>query len=248
MPVSKSAKSGVVDCHSRMPFVRAYRRERQEMLFDVHNRAFAQFGGSCERGIYDNLKTAVDAIGKGHERKLNQRFLQMCSHHLVKLVVCTPAAGWEKGRVEKKIQDLRQVLFTPQRSFEHLEECNQWLLDQCIHYAKTHAHPEFTQRMMYEVFECEQPTVFVMLQLCLRCTLTHQRIETAQLSQFFTPMQLAQQGTRRVVLKHDAGDQGIEHRFYWKIIASVAAPGFQCSDHIRAGQGVKNQFQALQIR
>ena len=146
----------MVLCHSRMPFLRAYRRERQEMLFDVHNRAFAQFGGSCERGIYDNLKTAVDAIGKGRERKLNQRFLQMCSHHLVKPVACTPAAGWEKGRVEKQVQDLRRVLFTPQRSFEHLEECNQWLLDQCIHYAKTHAHPEFSPRKIFEVFECER--------------------------------------------------------------------------------------------
>ena len=143
-------------CYSRMPYVRAYRRESQEMMFDVHNRAFAHFGGCCERGIYDNLKTAVDRIGKGRERKFNRRFLQMCSHHLVKPVACTPAAGWEKGRVEKQVQDLRRVLFTPQRSFEHLEECNQWLSDQCIHHAKTHAHPEFPQRKIFEVFECER--------------------------------------------------------------------------------------------
>ena len=143
-------------CYSRMPYVRAYRRESQEMMFDVHNRAFAHFGGACERGIYDNLKTAVDRIGKGRERKINRRFLQMCSHHLVKPVACTPAAGWEKGRVEKQVQDLRRVLFTPQRSFEHLEECNQWLSDQCVHHAKTHAHPEFPQRKIFEVFECER--------------------------------------------------------------------------------------------
>ena len=30
-------------CYSRMPYVRAYRRESQEMMFDVHNRAFAHF-------------------------------------------------------------------------------------------------------------------------------------------------------------------------------------------------------------
>ena len=64
--------------------------------------------------------------------------------------------GWEKGRVEKQVQDLRRVLFTPQRSFEHLEECNQWLSDQCIHHAKTHAHPEFPQRKIFEVFESER--------------------------------------------------------------------------------------------
>jgi transposase len=30
-------------CHSRMLFVRAYPRETQEMVFDVHDRAFALF-------------------------------------------------------------------------------------------------------------------------------------------------------------------------------------------------------------
>jgi len=30
-------------CHSRMPFVRAYPRENQEMVFDAHDRAFAFF-------------------------------------------------------------------------------------------------------------------------------------------------------------------------------------------------------------
>ena len=54
-------------CHSRMLFVRAYPRETQEMVFDAHDRAFAFFKGTCTRGIYDNMKTAVDTIlvGKG---------------------------------------------------------------------------------------------------------------------------------------------------------------------------------------
>ncbi len=41
-------------CHSRMPFVRAYPRETQEMVFDAHDRAFAFFKGACTRGIYDS--------------------------------------------------------------------------------------------------------------------------------------------------------------------------------------------------
>jgi transposase len=49
-------------CHSRMLFVRAYPRESQEMVLDAHDRAFAFFKGACTRGIYDNMKTAVDAI------------------------------------------------------------------------------------------------------------------------------------------------------------------------------------------
>lgn len=84
-------------CHSRMPFVRAYPRESQEMVFDAHDRAFAFFKGACTRGIYDNMKTAVDAVFVGKERAYNRRFLQMCAHYLVEPVACTPAAGWEKG-------------------------------------------------------------------------------------------------------------------------------------------------------
>ena len=57
-------------CHSRMLFVRAYPRESQEMVFDAHDRAFAFFRGACTRGIYDNMKTAVDAILVGKDAGL----------------------------------------------------------------------------------------------------------------------------------------------------------------------------------
>src|ERR1700728_4309086 len=54
-------------CHSRMLFVRAYPRETQGGVFDAHDRAVALFKGACGRGIYDNMKTAVETIfvGKG---------------------------------------------------------------------------------------------------------------------------------------------------------------------------------------
>jgi transposase len=79
-------------CHSRMLFVRAYPRETQEMVFDAHERAFALFNGACRRGIYDNMKTAMETIFVGKGRLYNRRFLQMCSHYLVdpprKLMEC----------------------------------------------------------------------------------------------------------------------------------------------------------------
>src|SRR6202790_4369200 len=84
--------------HSRMPFVRVYFRETQELVFDAHDKAFRFYGGVCRRGIYDNMKTAVEAIFVGKARRYNLRFLQMCSHHLIEPVACTPASGWEKGQ------------------------------------------------------------------------------------------------------------------------------------------------------
>ncbi len=95
-------------CHSRMMLARAYPRETQEMVFDAHERAFAFFKGACTRGIYDNMKTAVETIFIGKDRQYNRRFLQMCSHHLVEPVACTPASGWEKGQVENQVGLVRE--------------------------------------------------------------------------------------------------------------------------------------------
>jgi transposase len=64
--------------------VRAYPRETQEMVFDAHDRAFALFKGACQRGIYDNMTTAVETIFVGKSRLYNRRFLQMCSHYLIR--------------------------------------------------------------------------------------------------------------------------------------------------------------------
>src|SRR6202142_2226195 len=144
-------------CHSRMLFVRAYPRETQEMVFDAHVRAFAFFKGACGRGIYDNMKTAVETIFVGKGRLYNRRFLQMCSHYLVDPVACTPASGWEKGQVENQVGLVRQRFFTPRLRFKNLDELNAWLLDKCIAYAKVHPHPEFTDRTIWEVFEAERP-------------------------------------------------------------------------------------------
>ena len=144
-------------CHSRMLFVRAYPRETQEMVFDAHDRAFAFFKGACRRGIYDNMKTAVDTVFIGKDRLYNRRFLQMCSHYLIDPVACTPAAGWEKGQVENQVGLVRERFFIPRLRVKSYDELNAWLLDQCIAYAKAHRHPELSEQTIWEVFEAERP-------------------------------------------------------------------------------------------
>ena len=144
-------------CHSRMMLVRAYPRETQEMVFDAHERAFALFRGACSRGIYDNMKTAVETIFIGKDRQYNRRFLQMCSHHLVEPVACTPASGWEKGQVENQVGLVRERFFTPRLRVKSYDELNAWLMDKCIAWAKAHAHPELLGRTIWEVFEEERP-------------------------------------------------------------------------------------------
>jgi transposase len=112
-------------CHSRMMLARAYPRETQETVFDAHERAFAFFRGACARGIYDNMKAAVETIFIGKDRQYNRRFLQMCSHHLVEPVACTSEVANLKVsdidsqrmtlRVEQgKGQQDRYVMLSPQ--------------------------------------------------------------------------------------------------------------------------------------
>jgi len=146
-------------CHSRMLFVRAYPRETQEMVFDAHDKAFAFFRGTCRRGIYDNMRTAVDAVFVGRDRAFNRRFLQMCSHYLVEPTACTPASGWEKGQVENQVHVVRERFFKPRLRFAGFAEMNAWLLDRCVGYARAHPHPERRDSAVWEMFEAERPSL-----------------------------------------------------------------------------------------
>jgi transposase len=118
--------------HSRAFFLRAYPLQTHEMLFDAHIHAFRVLGGVPRRGIYDNMKTAVDRVGVGKARQVNARFSAMVSHYLFDAEFCNPAAGWEKGQVEKNVQDARHRLWLPIPSLPNLAVLNDWLEERCI--------------------------------------------------------------------------------------------------------------------
>ena len=117
--------------HSRAFILRAYLLQTHEMLFDAHNHAFRVLGGVPRRGIYDNMRTAVDKVGRGKERNVNTRFLTMVSHYLFEAEFCNPAAGWEKGQVEKNVQDARHRLWQPTPQAESLDALNLRLEQRC---------------------------------------------------------------------------------------------------------------------
>ena len=144
-------------CDSRMQLVQIFPRESQEMVFEAHERAFRFFGGVCRRGIYDNMKTAVSMVFVGKERAYNRRFLELCSHHLVEPVACTPGAGWEKGQVERQVGDVRGRLFVPIPRGRSYAEINAWLMDRCIEDAKKRPHPTIEGKTVWQVFEEERP-------------------------------------------------------------------------------------------
>ncbi len=118
--------------HSRAFIVRAYPLQTHEMLFDALTQAFRVLGGVPRRGIFDNMKTAVDRIGTGKARQVNARFAALASHYLFETDFCNPASGWEKGQVEKNVQDARRRLWQPMPSFPDIDALNAWLERQCV--------------------------------------------------------------------------------------------------------------------
>lgn len=116
---------------SRAFMLRAYPQQTHEMLFDAHNHAFRVLGGVPQRGIYDNMRTAVDKIGRGKQRQVNVRFSAMVSHFVFEAEFCNPASGWEKGQIEKNVQDARHRLWQPMPNFPSLAALNDWLEARC---------------------------------------------------------------------------------------------------------------------
>jgi transposase len=143
-------------CFSRMRCLVAYPRETQEMVFDAHDEAFKFFGGTCTRGIYDNMKTAVDTVYVRKARKFNRRFEEMCLHYLIEPVACSPGAGWEKGQVENQVSNSRQRFFVPRLHVESFQELNAHLRTRCLEEAKRLRHPEFPDETVLQVFQRER--------------------------------------------------------------------------------------------
>jgi transposase len=143
---------------SRAFWMVAYPGQSHEMLFDAHARCFAALGGVPRRGIYDNMKTAVDKVERGKERIINARFHAMCGHYLFEPEFCNPAAGWEKGIVEKNVQDRRRQIWqaATERRWATLDELNDWVGEQCRAAWAKMAHPEWPELTIAELLQDEQ--------------------------------------------------------------------------------------------
>ena len=151
-------------CASRAFWLVAYPSQGHEMLFDAHTRSFAALGGVARRGIYDNMKTAVDKVKKGKGRTVNARFAVMCAHYLFDADFCNVASGWEKGVVEKNVQDSRRRIWidAQTRKWRTFEELNAWLGERCRALWQEIRHPEYKQFSVAEMLEQERTELMPM--------------------------------------------------------------------------------------
>ena len=157
-------------CASRAFWLVAYPSQGHEMLFDAHTRSFAALGGVARRGICDNMKTAVDKVprGKGGQggkgRIVNARFAVMCAHYLFDADFCNVASGWEKGVVEKNVQDSRRRIWleAQQQKFGSFAELNVWLGARCRSLWEEVRHPEYKAFSVAEMLEQERAELMPM--------------------------------------------------------------------------------------
>ena len=143
---------------SRAFLMVAYYTQSHEMLFDAHARAFEVFGGIPRRGIYDNMRTAVDKVGAGKQRSVNARFESMTGHYLFEAEFCNRAAGWEKGIVEKNVQDRRRGIWREiaERRWDDLDALNSWVQQACLNTWHETKHPEWPELTVADVWQDEQ--------------------------------------------------------------------------------------------
>ena len=153
-------------CASRAFWLVAYPSQGHEMLFDAHTRSFSALGGVARRGIYDNMKTAVDKVSKGKGRVVNARFAAMCSHYLFDPDFCNVASGWEKGVVEKNVQDSRRRIWieAATRRFGSFAELNAGLGERCRSVWADTQHAEHKQFSVAEMLELERDHLMSMPQ------------------------------------------------------------------------------------
>lgn len=141
--------------HSRALYLEFFFDQTLENFMRGHVHAFANWGHSPRRILYDNLKSAVlDRWGAA--TRFHPRLLELAAHYHFQPVACAPARGNEKGRVERAIQYVRDSFFAA-RPFTTLEDFNRQALVWRDQIAHRRPWPGGPGRTVAEVFEEERP-------------------------------------------------------------------------------------------
>ncbi len=118
-------------CYSKATFVYPYEKADLASFLDGHVRAFEYFGGMPRRIAYDNLKCAVIYVGKGQNRRLTKRFLELRAWYLFETRFCNVAKGNEKGDVENACKRSERRYLSPVPHVDSLTQLATKLFDDC---------------------------------------------------------------------------------------------------------------------
>jgi len=110
---------------SRAVFARFYVDQSTATFLAAHVAAFAVFGGVPRTILYDNLKSVV-LEREGDLVRFHPRILELAGYYHFAPKPCAVARGNEKGRVERRIRDVRESFFAA-RTFHSREDLNDQL-------------------------------------------------------------------------------------------------------------------------
>src|SRR5208282_4914496 len=109
----------------------AYYHATQQAFLEAHELAFSYFGGVFRCLRYDNLKSAVKKILRGHQREETERLIAFRSHWGFQTEFCNPARGNGKGGVEGEVSYFRRNHKVPVPKVKDLAELNEYLRACC---------------------------------------------------------------------------------------------------------------------
>lgn len=144
--------------HSRHAFRKTVWKSSKQTWCELHEEAFAYFGGAPATIRLDNLKEGV-LDPDIYDPQLNTLYAAMLAHYGVTALPCRPYHPDQKGKVESAVGHTQRTALTGKR-FESLEEQNAYLLHWNERWAATRIHGT-TKRQVREMFEAERP--FLML-------------------------------------------------------------------------------------
>jgi len=149
-------------CYSKATFVYPYERANLESFLDGHVRAFEYFGGAPRRIAYDNLKCAVIYVGRGQDRRLTKRFLELRAWYLFETRFCNVAKGNEKGDVENACKRSERTYLSPVPQVESLGQLASKLFDDCQNDLRRPGPKVHGGKTVGELFDEEKPCLLAL--------------------------------------------------------------------------------------
>lgn len=140
---------------SRATFARFTLDQTLESFLRCHVEAFARLGGIPRTILYDNLKSVV-LERQGDLFRFHNRILELAGHYHFAPKPVAVARGNEKGRVERRIRDLRESFFAA-RTFGSLADLNRQLDTWLEHVAHQRRVPGDAEKRVSEALDEERP-------------------------------------------------------------------------------------------
>lgn len=159
----------MVLCWSRATFARFTLDQTLESFMRCHVEAFESFRGVPRECLYDNLKSVV-LERQGALIRFHPQILQLAGHYHFAPKPVGVARGNEKGRVERRIRDLRESFFAARR-FSGIDDLNRQLDQWVERVAHARNVPGDDTRSVARALEEERPRLLGLPAHPLSCDL-----------------------------------------------------------------------------